>query len=205
MRPIAKVAMAMLTATVTLTLFIGQASARNISQSEQGFEAIWASLEFTGAFGTTRCAITLLGEFHNRTFAKVARALVGLIRHTDPPRLQERCTNGTARVLTETLPWHLTYEGFTGTLPNITSVTYLVLRAAFSIREPAFGVTCLGATSSTNPARMTATRNTSTRAITSVTIRGTFPTSCGANVTLSSPPGPFKNLLMTSDILVTLI
>jgi hypothetical protein len=53
----------------------------------------------------------------------------------------ENCTNGRGRPRTELLPSHITYEGFRGILPNITSVLLLFSRSRFQIIVPG---TCTG-------------------------------------------------------------
>jgi hypothetical protein len=204
MRPLTKTLMVTLAVAVTVSVWFAQASARNLRVSEQRFEIVFSPLEFRLPGGTVRCRFIFLGEFHALTFAKVLNSLIGLIRHVTPPRPEEPCTGGTATVLQETLPWHLTYQGFAGVLPNITSFRFLVIGAAFNVREAVFGITCLFATSVTNPATITATRAAG-GALTGGTISGTIPASCGSNVGLSSPPGPFTNLLRTANITVTLI
>ena len=44
---------------------------------------------------------------------------------------------------TRKAPWHRRYRSFTGVLPNITSISDEVTGAEWTIREPAFGVTCV--------------------------------------------------------------
>lgn len=81
-----------------------------------------------------RCQITLEGSFHSRTIVKSVGTLIGYI--TAARSKNESCTggrmwlyNGTERLgvttLETSLPWHVTYEGFAGTLPNITSLRIL--------------------------------------------------------------------------------
>lgn len=69
------------------------------------------------------------GTFHYRTIVKVERSLIGYVTRAIFGR---PCTgfgemweyNGTEGSLTSnvnSLPWHFTYDGFNGTLPNISS------------------------------------------------------------------------------------
>ncbi|HZV74768.1 MAG TPA: hypothetical protein VFF79_13720 [Conexibacter sp.] len=41
------------------------------------------------------------------------------------------CTENSATVLTATLPWHITYEGFSGRLPTIARIRLLLRHTAF--------------------------------------------------------------------------
>ena len=116
---------ATLTATILLAAATHTATARSLSFNTQTIRATWSSLEFAGAV-TVRCRLTLEGSFHTRTTAKVARTLIGAITRATID--EANCTNGTGRPRNETLPWHLTYEGFAGTLPNINAVFALISR-----------------------------------------------------------------------------
>jgi hypothetical protein len=137
------------TACLALTLAVSDASARNLSVSTQSIRAAWAPMLFNGEgnFGV-RCNVTLEGSFHSRTLPKVANTLVGLITRAAVAR---PCVaggtawayNGSERnealgntTLPNSLPWHLTYESFAGTLPNITRVRFLLSGARFLIRAP---------------------------------------------------------------------
>ena len=117
-----------LIATLTATILLAAANtatARSLSFNTQNIRATWSSLEFQGLV-TVRCRLTLEGSFHTRTIAKVARSLIGAITRATID--EANCTNGQGRVRAETLPWHLTYEGFAGTLPNISAVFALISR-----------------------------------------------------------------------------
>lgn len=107
----------------------GNASARNISSSNSNVRATWSSLEVRTSLVTVRCSVTLEGSFHSRTIAKVGGSLIGAITRADIKR--ESCTNGESLPKDETLPWHITYEGFAGTLPNINAVTVAISRFRF--------------------------------------------------------------------------
>lgn len=203
MRTLTKAFMATLVVAVSLSMWISQASARNLRVSSQLFEVIFAPLEFTGGLSTARCNFTLLGEFHSTTIPKVLHSLVGIINHVRPAA---PCAAGAVTVLEESLPWHLTYEGFEGTLPRITGFTLLLIGAALNVREPTFGVACLFRTTIANPSRAIATRNTTTGAITGIRPSGTIPGSCGVNGSLTAPPpGSFTQLDERTPITVTLI
>ncbi len=136
-----KVLLAALAATAILGALVGTASANNLSTNEQGFRIVWTELNLTEAiFGIgVHCPVTLEGSFHTPTIRKVIGSLIGYV--TRAAVRNEACRGGHATVLTETLPWHVTYEGFTGTLPRITSIIELLAEPAFRI-ETAI-ITCL--------------------------------------------------------------
>lgn len=137
-----------LVAAACLSLAVGSASARRLELSTQAFLMFWASstpLIFSEAGGTSvSCPVSLEGSFHSRTVSKTSSALVGYINEA----ILSECRGGSATALSETLPWHVQYNSFAGTLPNITSVTLTVLTASFRIRTMA---TCLVATSAREP------------------------------------------------------
>ena len=126
MRISTKLTLTALLAALLLASAVGAASARNLSSSTQNIRATWSTLEFA-AITVARCQVTLEGSFHARTIAKVARTLIGTI--TRFLVKEESCVNG--RVHPKNLPWHLTYESFTGTLPNLTNVVFLMSRFLF--------------------------------------------------------------------------
>jgi hypothetical protein len=136
-----KLLLVALTATALLGAMVSSASARNLSVDEQSFRITWTSLELVDPFFGigVRCPVTLEGSFHYRTIVKTLRSLIGLV--TRAIVNNAGCAAGHATVLTETLPWHVTYEGFTGTLPNITSLITLLAEPAFRIEQS--GINCL--------------------------------------------------------------
>jgi hypothetical protein len=139
-----KVWLALLGATVALGALVGTASARNLSISNQNIRATWTAMEFSNpsAGVLVRCPVTLEGSLHSRTIAKVLNSLIGFITRAIVG--EGSCTGGTARVRTETLPWHVTYQGFTGTLPNILTIRTTVVRPGFDVTATFFGfpLTC---------------------------------------------------------------
>jgi hypothetical protein len=135
-------------ATALLATAVGTAAARRFQISEQRFRTVFAPLTF-GAEGQQPlvCRVTLEGSFHSRTFSKVVGALLGYITAAE----MTNCTSETARVLKETLPWHILYVSFTGTLPNISSIRIDLRNLSFLVR--AFGfASCLYRTEEAHPA-----------------------------------------------------
>ena len=133
MRTFARTSTAVLAAALLLAAAVNTASARVLSVSNQNIRVTWSSLEEVGAI-TVRCRVTLEGSFHSRTIVKVARTLIGAITRATVD--EANCTNGSESPRNETLPWHLTYEGFAGTLPNIFSVFVLLSRFRFRLISP---------------------------------------------------------------------
>jgi hypothetical protein len=144
--------MAMAAAALLLAGIVASASARTLSTSEQSIRASWSSLEFAGGGATIRCRVTLEGSFHSMAIAKVARSLAGAVTRSI---IAHPCTNGEAWADNGTeseplgtapnkLPFHITYESFAGTLPNIETINLLVSRFSYLIRTTVLGLTCQG-------------------------------------------------------------
>jgi len=151
------VALAAVLGALTLAVAAHAASARNLSYSNQTYRIIWTSLTFSESGGNfpISCPVTLEGSFHSRTFAKVLNLLSGYI--TRAVVNNAACTEGQATILSESLPWHVNYQGFSGTLPVIIGVRYYLIGAAFQV-EPGLGVSCLARSSTTFPAAGDAAR-----------------------------------------------
>jgi len=148
MRTRSTLAIVGLAAALVMALAVGSASANHLSLSHGNLNrAIWNPLEFRGGFGTVKCPVTLEQSFHSVTISKVVGALIGYVTGATVGT----CTQGSATVLTATLPWHIQYGGFLGSLPRFTGVKELLIGASFQIREPVFGVTCLARSTTTNP------------------------------------------------------
>jgi hypothetical protein len=106
----------------------------------------------TGAEGSSviRCDLTLEGSFHTRTFAKTRASLVGYVTRA---AISRPCTGGEPQLLAESLPWHLRYDAFTGTLPRLTSVRFQMI--GFSLWYTVFGVRCLYRSTTAEPLYVT--------------------------------------------------
>jgi hypothetical protein len=143
MRRLHKLLLTTLAATILLAAATNTTSARNLSVSNQNFRIVWRELQFGGIIN---CEVTLEGSFHYRTIVKRERALIGwitrgIIRH--PCRSNEMWIDNGSEVILgggtavkSTLPWHLTYETFLGTLPNITGIRLLLRFPSLVISEP---------------------------------------------------------------------
>jgi len=186
-----------LVAITALAALVGTSTATRLSSSSQTFRAGFARWNYTGPFGTTECALTLEGSLHSRTIAKTIGSLIGLITRS----IFGACVRGSATILTATLPWHVRYQAFTGTLPNITSLLTDIAGMSFQIREPFFGITCLA---SGGFPRLVYSREAG-GALTTATISGSSPTNCGTELTISGTSNSLTVLGAATRITVTLI
>ena len=144
MRTSIRLCFAALTAALLLSSAVATTSARNLSFNIQNWRVVWSELQFATNVITITCRVTLEGSFHYRTLIKSPRALIGYVTAAAVTR---PCTSGEAwtangresyprlGTLANTLPWHLTYEGFVGTLPNITEILLLFRGVRFKIHS----------------------------------------------------------------------
>jgi len=174
-----KLLLASLAATLLLGALVAGASAGSLSSSTGTFSAHWNLWRYTGGFGPAECEFDLAGTFHTRGFTKTANSLIGYITSANIPR----CTRGGATILRETLPWHVTYRSFAGTLPNITSQAANIIGVSMRVREPAIGETCLARSSASSPTILTFNRETATGNVWSVDASGSIPCTGAVNVT----------------------
>jgi hypothetical protein len=151
MRKSSKLLFAGLTAALVLSLAASGVGARSFRTDEQRFNAHWEALRFIAGGRTISCRVTLEGSFHEATIAKVEEALVGYVSRASVSG--ERCTGGSATVLTATLPWHIRYGGFEGILPEIEGIRVRLIGASFEVRPTGQNFGCLASTTTTNPAR----------------------------------------------------
>ena len=200
-----KAVLATVAATVLLGAVVGSASARNFSISNQFLSATFRRVTFEGFGLRIVCEVVVSGSFHTRTTAKRVGSLVGYLTQAALGTTPEPggCEAGRATILRETLPWHIRYLGFAGTLPNISRIIANIIRAAF--RSSSEEVVCLGTSTEANPTTMTFNRDIVTRVVTTGTIGGTAPTTCGFTGTFSSDAGQIFLLNTTNRITITLI
>lgn len=132
------------------------ALAIKLALGEGTFRVAWTAMRFTVSTASVSCNLTLEGSLHSRTLSKVERALVGHVTRASVAG----CSGGSATVLTETLPWHIQYGSFAGTLPNITSVSLRLIGASVRVSLREFGeLTCLARTEANSPGVVIASRN----------------------------------------------
>ncbi len=145
MRTRSKILLAALASLVVFAAAVSTASANRLAVNEQNFLAEWTDLIF-GEGITIDCPATLKGSFHSRTITKTPGSLVGHV--TQVIVAENECDSNAgsaAATVLDTLPWHITYVGFssTGGLPNITGVELLLHDTAFEIFGLPFGISCL--------------------------------------------------------------
>jgi hypothetical protein len=149
MRNRSKLLLVGLATAAVLAAAVGSASANRLSVSEPRYRIVWNPLTLEAAGAQVKCVVTLEGSFHSATVRKVANALVGYVTRAT----LNNCTEGSATILQATLPWHVRYESFSGTLPNITGVNLLLIGASFRADPPGIAPACLARTTEANPAR----------------------------------------------------
>jgi len=135
-------------AALMLALAVSSASAGRLSLSHRLTRAMFNPLTFSGPFGAAaRCPITLESSFHRETINKTLDSLIGYVTRA----IRGTCTQGNATILSETLPWHIAYGGFTGSLPRFLGIKQKLIGASFRVQESVFGINCLSRTTTTNP------------------------------------------------------
>lgn len=137
----------MLAAALVLFACVISASASRLAFSNQNFRQTFPSLEFEVGAALISCTATIEGSFHSRTIAKVLESLIGYVSRATIGT----CIGGSARFLPERLPWHIRYNGFSGTLPSITRIHLRYINMGFLIRTEL--LTCLFLTVPNQPAR----------------------------------------------------
>jgi hypothetical protein len=110
---------------IGLAVFADAASATRFAFSSATFRDVYHEMTFgeESRFMTVICPVTLEGSLHSRTLSKVSGSLVGYV---STARVAEAsCRGGRARFDSESLPWEIAYESFTGFLPEIERVRYV--------------------------------------------------------------------------------
>ena len=162
-----KILLTALASAILMAFAAGTASAEQLATDSLDVYIRWERLTFTGDFGAVECEVTLLGSFHRETIPKTRGFLIGSVTHASVGA----CDGGTAIVHDETLPWLITYEGFQGSLPEMTSAIINLLGAEFEI-EPGIGP-CEAVTEAGEPGRGIASLNGSGE-ITNLAAEGTI-------------------------------
>jgi hypothetical protein len=159
----ARALLAVVASAVALGALVGSASASRLSLSSTTWRVTFAALTFEirEGFNAATCAVTLEGSFHSRSIVKRAGALIGYVNRaaTGPCGFRTAAT-----LLTETLPWHVRYESFAGTLPDITSVGIGIVGLGMKIKGINETI-CLTITTEREPLRLRLARETISRAL----------------------------------------
>lgn len=135
-------------AAVALAAATSSATANRLALNETGFVMSWGGFTFSGGGSSIICSLTLRGGFHSRTITKTLNGLIGTITSA---RAGGCLGDGTVTVLTGTLPWHVTYGGFGGRLPSISTMNLNLIGVALQFSD---GISCLISTSTAEPLRL---------------------------------------------------
>jgi hypothetical protein len=188
MRCQGRLLLALLATVGAFALGVASSSAGRLSVSNQTMRITWNALRFNE--GRAQCAVTLEGSLHSSTFAKSTSALVG---HIVGGRTGT-CAVGSAVLLTpengqsSTVPWHVRYGSFSGTLPAIASIRLHIVGFSYRIvKELEF---CLYASTAARPALLDLVREGGSGALTSASFFGTegIPLVSG-NIGICEPSG----------------
>lgn len=151
-------------AALMLAVGVGSAQARRFELSEQHIRAVWTRLAFNWG-EAIECPVTLEGSFHSKVFSKVSGALIGYITSANTVKGMANCVGGWGMLfLTEeegftgalnTLPWHIRYDSFEGTLPAIAGLHVDVVNFSIRFRRVEGGTTirCLYKSLETSPVK----------------------------------------------------
>jgi hypothetical protein len=211
MRHRSKLMLAALTAAIAFGALVSVADANRAATSSQNIRVVWSEITFAGSgeFGAVICRVTLEGSVHSRTISKVAEALIGYANRVSVD--EAGCTGGRARANQESLPWHVRYESFSGSLPNITAVNGRFVGVEFTISS-SLGITCRYKSTAASPFRGIVNRNTTTGTAERVRIDETrqIPLSsgngfCPTPATLRGVSNPATVAGSTTAITVTLV
>jgi hypothetical protein len=133
-----KAIVAALIAVVALAVAsAGATASRSISANPGGSITGTSAGTLTFAEGglEVQSHVTLVGSLH-RVIPKIIGWLAGLIRSCRSDRGTANVFVLPVNILCElTLPWHVRYNGFTGTLPRIATIRLIVLNATFLLHE----------------------------------------------------------------------
>lgn len=152
-----RIALPLALAASALLTTAGATWARRLELSNQGFRLVWRELVFAEPSNVMNisCPVTMEGSFHSKTISKACGALVGYVTRV----IKGACEpNGNLRLLSETVPWHVQYNSFAGTLPNIASLRLMVVGLSFLRLLEVLQVNCLWTSTQSRPWPLIATR-----------------------------------------------
>lgn len=133
-----------------LLLAANVASAGRISIDDLDHRVSWSPMTVRTAVGSVRCPVTLNGSFHSGTITKTVDTLIGVI--TSARVNGAACTGGRFTFLGGSLPWHVRYKSFSGTLPRITALGASIVGLSMQVERE--GVNCLLTTDTAAAARI---------------------------------------------------
>ncbi|HEV7774720.1 MAG TPA: hypothetical protein VGO48_15675 [Conexibacter sp.] len=183
-------------AAVLLGALVSSASAGRLSHSSLTLDATYARMDIRGGLGTVECEVITNETLHTRAITKTRLLLMGYITAANV----NRCARGGATFLRETLPWHVRYDSFTGTLPNITGLAKRVIGVSERITEPVFRISCLFRTTPETP--FIQTTNLTGGTITTLVVGGSI--ACNPGSILVSMSGSTNNVVDAGGARVTI-
>jgi hypothetical protein len=204
MRACTRALAALVAASAMCAAVTATATANRIRVSSTQIRHTWPewTINLEGGFRIS-CPITLEGSIHSSTISKVFAQLVAHV--TRPAINAASCTGGSVLLLAASLPWHIKYDLFSGTLPNITALQFQFVGMAFL--TTVLGTSCLYQTTAASPAKWidSLVRGvvTSTRWVESVRIPSVSGGFCPA-ATLSGS-GSLTHAGTTTALSITLI
>lgn len=152
---------AAVTTTLTFAVVTGCAFAgRALQARPAGVITSTAPLNFTAGGRVFTSLVTLRGSIHTAQITKTRGSLIGYI--TDC-RTTLGGSEGIANIIEArcnlTVPWHIQYESFSGTLPRIASLTLTIVRLGIGVRDLVGGalINCLYAGNQSGVAEETGT------------------------------------------------
>jgi hypothetical protein len=201
---VCKLLLAITSVSILFGALTSAASARRVLISANAIRTTFREMRFVGERGPLNCPLTLEGSLHSTTITKVAGSLIGYITRV----VKGFCSIGTATVLPETLPWHVRYQSFSGTLPSIASVTVNVIGFSLRYRESeGLGIFCNIRSTEAEP--LTVTYRIGAGVIRGAMLGGTISTTfeecLGTRFTFRSDEGTASVLGAATALSVTLI
>lgn len=160
---------ALLAAALLLAALAAKADATALRFSNSGIRATIDPLTIVtgpgGEMGTAGCPVTIEGTLHGTVIGKRAESLIGYVTralldqreciYMDGAEhawlLNGREFNQEGRPVANTLPWHIRYETFTGTLPLINVLRMRLI--GFSVEMTILIRRCLYRSTPARPAR----------------------------------------------------
>jgi len=142
MRFIKKLVLVALAATALFAALATTALARRFEITETRIRVTFRELIFEGGGDRVECEVIIEGTFHYRTITKVERSLIGYITRAavNEAGCRSQPVGIRARILAETLPWHVRYSEFEGVLPEV-RIQIQFINAGFDLNNvPLLGV-----------------------------------------------------------------
>jgi hypothetical protein len=196
--------LAILSAIAVLAIASSLASADRLAFNNGTFRIVWAVVQFEGT-GNVECPLTLEGTYHSIVVTKLFDSLIGHVTRA----ATAACGSGSLAILGETLPWHVRYSSFDGTLPEITQVSIRIVGMGMAIDPAGLVPTCRFTTEAAEPGMLQLVREASGTIVAaawdpSFTIAESDPFFCLSQMSLVGT-GEYMILGRTTRVDITLI